>query len=256
MKKMIRRMGTGLGWALLLAFGVHTTARADELLVSAAASLTNAFQEIGKAFEASHPDAKVTFNFAASGALLQQIVQGAPVDVFASADQETMDKAQQQNLLVGASRINFVSNKLVMVVPADSTIKVAALPDLLKPEIKRIAIGSPASVPVGRYTQAELEAANLWSTVQPKLVFADNVRQALTYVARGEVEVGFVYSSDAGIEKEKVRIATEVPTQKPVIYPIARIAASKNQKLGGDFLGYVLSPAGQQVLTKYGFGKP
>lgn len=129
---------------------------AQELTVSAAASLSNAFSEIGQIFEMQHPGVKVIFNFAASGPLLQQIAQGAPVDVFASADQKTMDQAQEKGLIVPASRKKFVSNALVLIVPQDSKLGLTGLKDLTKPEVKRVGMGNPATVPVGRYTQEAL----------------------------------------------------------------------------------------------------
>lgn len=239
-----------------LFFGLARLSVADELVVSAAASLTNAFQEIGKAYETKNPGTKVVFNFAASGALLQQITQGAPVDVFASADEETMDKAQQQNLIIKESRADFIGNKLVLVVPMDSALKLNSVQDLTQPAVKGIAIGTPASVPVGRYTKSVLEAAGLWSALETRLINAENVRQVLAYVARGEVEAGFVYGSDVGVKKDKVQVVLNVPTPKPVIYPIARIGASKNQAQADAFIAWVRSAAGQDVLLKHGFCKP
>jgi molybdate transport system substrate-binding protein len=155
------------------------SAQAAELTVSAAASLTNAFREIGPLFEQAHPGHRVQFDFGASGALLQQIARGAPVDVFASADQERMDDAQRQNLIVPALRRDFVSNTLAVVVPAAGGKAPAALADLAQPAYARIAIGLPASVPVGSHTQRVLEAAGLWGAIRPKMVGANNVRQAL-----------------------------------------------------------------------------
>jgi len=240
---------------LIFAFTFPVAGYADELLISAAASLTNAFQEIGEEFEHAHSGVKLSFNFAASGQLLQQIAQGAPADVFASADTESMDKGIEQQLISNRSAI-FASNKLVLIVPVDSTVVVASLQDLTKPEFKHITVGNPASVPVGRYTKSVLDPLKLWDALSPRLVYADSVRQALSYVVRGEVEAGFVYATDAIIEKNKVKVALEVPTPKPIKYPIAPVAASKNAQLADDFISFVLQPAGQQILAKYGFGKP
>ena len=228
-------------------------ASAAELTVSAAASLNNAFNEIAKNFETRHPDDKILFNFAASGALLQQIAKGAPVDVFASADQETMDQAQQQNLLQPDTRQNFTSNTLVLIIPTASTQNIAALTDLDKADVKRIAVGAPASVPVGRYTQEALQKSGQWDSLQDKYVFSQNVRQALDYVARGEVDAGFVYDSDAAIMKDKVRVQLTVPLTTPVSYPIAQIKDTPHQALAAEFINYVLSAEGQQILAKYGF---
>lgn len=230
-------------------------AQADELTVSAAASLTNAFQEIGKAFEANKPGTKVTFNFAASGPLLRQIEQGAPVDVFASADQETVDRAAAGKLIDPGTRLNFAANALVVIVPNAGT-PPKDLAALSSDVYKRVSTGNPATVPVGRYTRGVLTDANLWEPLQPKMVFAESVRQVLQYVSRGEVDAGFVYMTDALIDKEHVKVAFSVPTKTPVTYPIAQVAASKNAALSKEFIAFVVSPTGTQILAKYGFSKP
>lgn len=231
-------------------------AGAAELTVSAAASLTNAFRELGPLFEAQHAGTKLQFNFGASGALLQQIAKGAPADVFASADQETMEQAQAQGLVKATERKNFVSNSLVVVVPTAAKAEPKAVAELAQPAYGRIAIGLPASVPVGRYTKAVLEKASLWSAVEPKMIGAQNVRQALDYVARGEVDAGFVYGTDAALMPDKVKVALTVPTESPVLYPIAPVAASTNAAEAQKFVAFVLSSQAQAVLAKYGFGKP
>ena len=239
---------------LALQFGV--SAMAADLIVSAAASLTNAFTDIGHEFERAHPGTKVVFNFAGSGQLLQQIAKGAPVDVFASADQETMDKAEAENLVEAGTRADFVRNSLVVVVPIDSTLSVASLNDLTKSEFRHVAIGNPESVPVGRYSKAVLTASGHWNALEPKVVNTQNVRQSLDYVSRGEVEAAFVYRTDAAILPDKVRIVLEVPTQKPILYPIAGIRASGDKAVAKDFIAFVQSNAGKKILQKYGFGKP
>ncbi|OWQ86200.1 molybdate ABC transporter substrate-binding protein [Roseateles aquatilis] len=241
---------------LTLALMAAGLAQAADVTVSAAASLTNAFKELAPAFEAAHPGTKLQFNFAASDALLAQIAKGAPVDVFASADQETMDKAQQQKLLVDGTRRNFVSNALVVITPLEGGVALKALADLQQPAVKRVAIGKPEGVPAGRYAKGALEAAKLWPAVEPKAVYAQNVRQALDYVSRGEVEAGFVYATDALVLKDKVRILFSVPTETPISYPIAVTNVGPNVEGGKAFLTFVASPAGQAVLAKYGFQKP
>jgi molybdate transport system substrate-binding protein len=239
--------------AILLAAG---PALGAELTVSAAASLANAFKEIAQGYEARHPASKIALNFGASGALLQQISKGAPVDVFASADQETMDMAQQQGLVKPADRREFVRNTLVLIVPADSTAPIRRLDDLAQPGVRRVAIGIPASVPAGRYTRHALEAAKLWTAVAPKAINTQNVRQSLDYVARGEVDAGFVYATDAALMKDKVKVAFEVPLDMAISYPIARTAAGANAAEADRFVRYVMSPAGRAVLARYGFRKP
>jgi molybdate transport system substrate-binding protein len=229
---------------------------AQEIVVSAAASLTNAFQSIGQAWEKANPGHKVTFNFAASGALLAQMQQGAPVDVFASADQPTMDKAAAANLIVPASRSDFVKNELVLVVPAKSQAAPKALADLTGADYKRIAAGTPASVPVGRYTMNVVEQAGLTAPLQPKWIYGESVRQVLDYVARGEVDAGFVYRTDAMVKKDETRVALVVPTTSPVTYPIAQLAASKQAAAAQSFIAFVKGPQGQQILDGFGFAKP
>ncbi len=241
--------------ACLLA-GLASAALAGEITVSAAASLTNAFKDIAQGYEAAHPGSKVLLNFGASGALLQQMAKGAPVDVFASADQETMDAAQQQGLVRAADRQDFVRNALVVIAPIDAKAPPAALKELAAPGVTRVALSSPASVPVGRYGKRALEAAGLWGAVLPKVINTTNVRQSLDYVARAEVDAGFVYATDAALMKDKVKTVFDVPLDVAILYPIARTAASSNATEAAAFIAYVRSPAGQTVLARYGFLKP
>nr|WP_315184435.1 molybdate ABC transporter substrate-binding protein [uncultured Albidiferax sp.] len=229
---------------------------AQQITVSTAASLTDAFKDIGPKFEASQPGTTVRFNFAASGVLLQQIRQGAPVDVFASADQDTMDRAAAQKLVHPESRKNFATNSLVLVEPAQDGPGLKTLQDLTGPAVRKIAIGKPATVPAGRYTQQTLTSANLWTVLEPKFVQADNVRQVLDYVSRGEVEAGFVYRTDAMLFGDKVKIVLTPPGHTPVSYPIAVVSDSPQKAVAQNFVNFLFTEAAQQVLTKYGFGKP
>jgi molybdate transport system substrate-binding protein len=234
----------------------HAGASAQELTISAAASLTNAFQSVGQAFEKASPGSKLNFNFAASGPLLAQIQQGAPVDVFASADQATMDKAAGGNLLATDSRADFAANALVLVVPASAVSVPQNLRGLTGPAFKRIATGTPATVPAGRYTEEAIAQAGLTADLQAKWIYGESVRQVLNYVVRGEVDAGFVYRTDAMIEKDKVHVALTVPTSTRVSYPIAVIAASKEGALAREFIAFVRGPQGQAILEQFGFSKP
>src|SRR5487761_2689902 len=202
--------------ALALLLGLCGPARAGELTISAAVSLETAFKAIGASFEQAEPQARLTFNFAASGVLLQQIERGAPVDVFATADQETMDRAAAGKLIMPASRKSFAGNRLVLVVPASNFARVLSLTDLKRQLVKRIAIGAPASVPAGRYARDALLPAGAWDVLQPKLIYAESVRQVLDYVARGEVDAGFVYLTDAQIANGRVQVVAELATSRPV----------------------------------------
>ena len=230
-------------------------AQAQELVVSAAASLTNAFRDIGRQFEAAHPGGPVVFNFAASDVLLAQIAKGAPADVFASADQDAMNRAEREGLIERATRRDFAANQLVLVVPfADAP--VADLAALGLPRFKRIALGSPQTVPAGRYAKEALERGGLWATLEPKLVFAQNVRQALDYVARAEAEAGFVYATDAAILPDKVKVALDVATATPVRYPVAVVTASRQADRARAFVAYLVSAPARQTLVRYGFRAP
>jgi len=249
-----RRMAS-VALAFVLAFA-SPVVFAAELTISAAASLGDAFRDIGRAFESAHPDTKVQLNFAASGALLQQIAKGAPVDVFASADEETMDRAEQQKLIRHGSRVDFAANALVVVVPRDAASSPKTLADLAATSIRRIAIGLPASVPAGRYARFALDKAKLWPAIEAKVIGAQSVRQGLDYVARGEVDAGFVYATDAALEVDKVRVAFVVPTDPPVRYPIAIVEGSGNLAAARGFVAFVASLAGQDTMARYGFGKP
>jgi molybdate transport system substrate-binding protein len=251
MKTSLSRV-VGATLALLIGAGVS----AADLTVSAASSLTNVFHALGPLFETANPGTRVLFNFGASGALLQQIAKGAPADVFASADQETMDQAQAQNLIQSASRRNFALNALVIIVPATGGLMPKALGDLAQARYKRIAIGLPASVPVGRYTKLVLEQAGLWPAIEPRMIGAQSVRQALDYTARGEVDAGFVYATDAALMPNRVKVALTVPTPLPVLYPIAPIRSSGHPDEAQKFVAFIQSAPAQTVLAKYGFGTP
>ncbi len=225
-----------------------------ELVVSAAASLTDAFKEIGEGFAMENPGVNVTFNFGASGPLLQQVIQGAPVDVLASADVETMDKARQKGVVLASSIANFAGNRLVLVVPMGSV--VSGLKDLEGGTVRRIAVGKPETVPAGRYAKEALERSGMWGRLEPKLIFAGSVRQVLDYVSRGEVDGGFVYATDAAIASGKARAVCEVGGHKPVVYPIAVVSASRNKQAAAKFIEYVTGARGGAVLARYGFTKP
>ena len=249
-----RALALAIACTFACTFGL--AAHAADLTVSAAASLTNAFRALAPLFEAQNPGTQVRYNFGASGALLQQIAKGAPADVFASADQETMDQAQAQGLVKEAQRRNFGSNSRVVVVPASSAAAPAAVADLAQPAYARIAIGLPASVPVGRYTKSVLEAARLWPAIEPKMIGAGNVRQARDYVARAEVDAAFVYATDAALMPGKVKVALTVPTTRPVLYPAAPLAGAPNAQQAQRFVDFLGSPKAQAVLARHGFGKP
>lgn len=225
-----------------------------ELLVSAASSLTESFKEIGRAYEAKNPGMTVRFNFAATGPLLQQIEQGAPVDVFASADQKFMDKAEKGGFILPASRTDFVGNSLVLITPVHMTV-VNGLADLQSAQVHKISMGNPDSVPAGRYARAALEKQGMWRAIAPKCVMGISVKQALEYVMRGEVEAGIVFGTDGVVAKERVRIVSEIPTVTPIVYPVAVVRASTKQDAALAFIDYLQGAEAQALFARYGFKK-
>lgn len=241
--------------SVLLTIGMSIAESQKEMTVSAAISLKNALEEIGRVFESKHKGARVVFNFGASGSLRRQIEGGAPVDVFASASQEDMDGIEQKGMIMKDTRVNFAANTVVLVVPVGSKAKIKSFECLMSREIKRIAIGNPKTVPAGRYAQEVFKYYKVAETIKDKLIFAKNVRQVLDYVARGEVDAGIVYSTDAMARSKKVKVvaAASEASLKPVVYPIAVVKGSKNELLAKEFVALVVSREGKRILEKYGF---
>ena len=167
-----------------------------------------------------------------------------------------MNRGVEQKLIDHDTRRDFAANSVVLIAPAQGGLDLKSLADLSKPEVKRIAIGKAETVPVGRYTKQSLEAANLWTPLQPKFVQADSVRQVLDYVARGEAEAGFVYRTDAAVMADKVNIVQTVAGHAPVTYPVAVVAESRNKAGARAFVAFLSSAEAQAILAKFGFGKP
>jgi molybdate transport system substrate-binding protein len=167
-----------------------------------------------------------------------------------------MNKAEEAQVVDPATRKNFVQNQVVLIVPSDNPANVTNVGDLDKADVKRVALGNPAVVPVGRYTQAALEKAGQWDAVKQREILGQNVRQVLDYVARGEVEAGFVFATDAAIMKDKVHVLEVLKTTEPVTYPIALVQREGRSDKAQAFQDFVMSESGQQVLAKYGFAKP
>lgn len=228
----------------------------QELILSAASSLTNALQDVAGAFERANPGVRIVLNVAASGSLLQQIEQGAPVDVFASADQDTMDRAQAKGLLAVGTRRNFARSRLVLALPAGREPPPEGLRDLTGSGVERVALGNPEWVPAGRYARSVLVEAGLWEALRPKLVFANNVRQVLDYVRHAEVDAGFVYATDALLAKAAVRTVRIPQPNEPVLYPLAVLAASQNRPLAGRLVAFLLGGEAQSALERFGFEAP
>jgi len=227
-------------------------AEQQELIVSAAASLTNALTEIGTAFEEA-TQVKIVFNFASSGELLKQMEQGAPVDVFASANLKFMNDAETKKLIDPATRKNFAQNALVLIIPAESNTPIKTVEDVAAAEVQRIAIGDPASVPAGQYAKESLEGYGVWQKVVDRFVYGNTVRQVLDYVRRGEVDAGIVFATDAALEKDAVKTVATLEHHAQVVYPIAVTTLTEKKEAAAQFVEFVVSEKGQAILSKYGF---
>jgi molybdate transport system substrate-binding protein len=230
-------------------------AAVQELVFSVAISMKDATEELGRRFTQGHPGVVIRYNFGASGDLQKQIEAGAPVDLFVSAAARQMDELEKKALILPATRRTFARNVLTVVKPADSKIDIARPADLLDPRVTRIVIGNPKTVPVGQYAEESLRALGLWEKLQPRLVFSENVRQALDYVARGEVEAGIVYTTDAAVRARDVKEAFRPPedTYRPVTYPVAVVKDARHPALASGFIDLLMSREGQQLLARFGF---
>jgi molybdate transport system substrate-binding protein len=226
-----------------------------EITISAAISLKNAFEDIGRIFQERNPGTKLLFNFGASGDLARQIEAGAPVDVFASAAKKDVDDLDQKGFVASNSRKNFAGNAVVLIKPANSNLLINSMEDLGRKEVGKVAIGNPKTVPAGRYAEEALRHFNLWESLKGKLIFAGNARQVLDYVARNEVDTGLVYSTDAMARSREVKVVMRLPegSHRPVVYPIGVIKGTKAGILSRSFVDLVLSAEGQRILSKYGF---
>lgn len=225
---------------------------AGEVRVFAAASLSDVIREIDNLYAESHPDISVIGNFSGSGTLAKQIVNGAPADIFLSADPRWVDYLASEGNIEGESVRIFARNVLVFAGAPD--LRIASMSDLTG--LRRIAIGSPGSVPAGRYAEAALRSAGIYDHLLDagKLVFAKDVRQALMYADRGEVDGAFVYRTDA-LLSPRVKIHFEPPPESypPVIYPMALTSAGAEKSEVVEFHRFLRSPEARVLLEKYGF---
>ena len=243
--------------ALLLLAAV-SPARAQDVTLSVAISMKDAVEELGRGFMASRPGVTLRYNFGSSGELQKQIEGGAPIDLFVSAAERQMDELVKKGLVVSPSRRIFARNVLTVVKPADSKIDISKPADLLDARVTKIVIGNPKTVPAGQYSEESLRAMGIWERLQSKLVFSENVRQALDYVARGEVDAGFVYTTDAATRGQQVKEAFRPAedSYRPVVYPVAVVAGAKQAALAQAFLDLLVSRDGQATLARLGFQPP
>lgn len=236
---------------LLLAGTIQSLA--DTVTAFAAASLTDSLEKVAAQYEKETHD-KIVFNFAGSSMLARQIEEGAPADIFFSADEAQMDRVQNKGLLVVGTRHSRLSNRLVIIVAADSSLSIAAPRDLAKPAVNRIALADPRSVPAGVYAREFLTKEKLWDAIEPKVVPTANVRGALAAVESGDVEAAIVYKTDAAISK-RVKIAYEISQAEgpKISYPMAVLKDAPRPAAARRFLQYLDSPAAGKVFTEFGF---
>lgn len=235
----------------LLALGCRPAAA--ELSVFAAASLTDALREIQANYELAGGD-RVFLNLGASSVLARQIQEGAPADVFLSADEAKMDELEKAGLILRGTRRSVLSNVLVVVVPADSPLKIAGPADLAGPRVRALALAEPRTVPAGIYAREHLRKLGLWEKVSGRVIPTENVRAALSTVEAGNAEAGIVYRTDAALS-QKVRIAYVVPRRDgpEISYPFAVVAGSKSPAAARKLLAFLESPAALAVFRKHGF---
>jgi molybdate transport system substrate-binding protein len=237
---------------LLCSMGFIKAANAQgkpALTISAAASLKDALTEINNLYAA----ATISVNYGSSGALQHQIEQG---DVFISAATKNMDELAKTSLIDTKTRRNIAANRLVLVVPTGAPI-LRSFKDLNKPIVKRFAMGTPESVPAGKYAQQVLTNLRIFTDVLPKAVFGKDVREVLTQVELGNVDAGIVYKTDA-LTSSKVKIAAMAPAKlhQPIFYPAAVVSDSKNKAASGDYVRFLAGSSAKKIFRKYGFLAP
>lgn len=254
MKKMVM-VGVAIFLCMALAAQGQTESAGEpvEILISAAASLTDCMNELKSAYTAAHPLVTVKANYGSSGALQQQIEQGAPADIFFSAGAKQMQALKDKGLMDDATIQDLLENKLVLIVPKGTT-PIASLQDLANSGVKRIAVGDPKSVPAGQYADEAFRSLGLLDAVKDKLVYAKDVREVLSWVETGNVQAGLVYETDAKISPN-VTITAVAPegSHKKVIYPVGVLKDSKHPDVAKDFLSFLFSESSKEVFAKYGF---
>jgi molybdate transport system substrate-binding protein len=224
---------------------------ATQLTVAAASDLTAAFEEIGRDFEA-RDKIKPIFVFGSTGLLTRQIENGAPFDVFAAANESYIDQLQQKGLTVEGTKTIYGQGRITMWTMAESTLKLEKIEDLASPDVHRIAIANPDHAPYGLAARQALETAGIWQTVQPRLVYGDNIRQTLQFAETGNVEVAIVAVSLSAQNKGRCVLIPE-PLHKPISQAMAVIKGTQQEDAARSFTDFVTGSKGREILAKYGF---
>ena len=250
MKKVI--MAVGLLSSLI--FTGWTKPKKTELTILAAASLTDVCAQLKNEYEKENPDVKLLFSFGGSGALQAQIEAGAPCDLFISAATKQMKALVEKNLMEEGSVSNLLENKVVLILPKDSSLKLSSFEDLTLPQVKMIAIGEPDSVPVGQYTKAICQKLGSWESVSKKANYASDVRTVLSWVEEAACDCGIVYATDAAVS-QKIRVVAEAPEGScpPVIYPVGIVKNSRQKAAAKKFEDFLFSKRVSEIYSKAGF---
>ncbi|WP_239454229.1 molybdate ABC transporter substrate-binding protein [Bacillus suaedaesalsae] len=225
-----------------------------ELTVSAAASLKDALAEIKQAFEVENENVLIYYNLGSTGSLQQQVMQGAPTDVFLSASKEHLTKLVDGNLIDRNQSADLLSNSLVVIGTNTETLKIQSLKDLSNDSIKRVSIGIPETVPAGKYAKEAMQAENVWDEIENKLVPAKDVRQVLSYVESDNVQIGIVYKTDASVSK-KAKVLYEIPEgfHTPLVYSAGVVKNTKHAEEARAFYQFLQSKEAITIFEKYGF---
>lgn len=224
-----------------------------ELHLQAAASLKYAFDEIIPLWEQKNPQVKVVGNFDASGTLAEQIKQGAPADLFISANKSKMKEVLDDGKVKDDKAKDFLENELVLIVPSQSKLALSSLEDLTKAEVKHVAVGDPSAVPAGKYAQQSFESAGIADKIEPKAVRGKDVTQVLTTVVSGNADAGLVYKTDALTQPEAVKIVATVEGHDKVVYPAAELKDTKHPREVHAFMEFISGPEVSKIFEKYGF---
>ncbi|GAB4201005.1 MAG: molybdate ABC transporter substrate-binding protein [Coleofasciculaceae cyanobacterium] len=237
---------------LLTPFPMMAQAKTN-LLVSAAISLKDSLEEVKTNYQQMKPNVNVTYNFGSSGALQQQIENGAPADIFFSAAKKQMDALQQKGLILPNTRRNLLKNRLVLVVPKNSS-GITNFRQLTNSNVKKIAMGEPRSVPAGQYAEEVLKNLKIWQQVRPKLVLGNNVRQVLAFVESGNADAGLVYATDAQVSNRVKQVATAPENlHSSIVYPVAVLKSSTNPAVAREYVQFLANNSARTIFQKYGF---
>lgn len=240
--------------AAVTSSGSSDSTQRVELLVSAAASLTDVTVDLAELYKKTNPNVSIKFTYGSSGALETQIEEGAPTDIFMSAALKQMDSLDKKGLLLEGSKKELLINKVVLISPKDSDKGLSGFEDAASDKVSKIALGETGSVPVGQYAQEVFTTLGIWDKVKTKANFGSDVRQVLTWVENSDVDCGVVYATDAATT-DKIKVICEAPkdSHKPVIYPVAVIKSSKYQQEAKAFTEFLSTPEAADIFRKYGF---